>query len=285
MRGREKVRQREKVRSIKESARTHIHQAGNMPLNRRAAQQQIDLIIVVPEPLQVLDAPQRRLPVRHRRVQVMLLAVLVHAEALKRQVPARAELRLHRAGDEHRALHAQVAHPALHHAEPERDHAGHLDGAAEGNLPVALREVQVADAELGARDVDREVDLGAAREVLDVAVPTVFRPPGDRPRALLADFLEHVRGGRGAGVDVLGLGRLGDDAVEGVGGDELAFALVPEGEDVGRGGAAEDAGVDEAGEADVGDVPGGAEDAFEVPDGFCAAHTRRWEEGERAGHD
>jgi len=241
-----------------------------MALDRRAAQQQIDLIIVVPEPLQILDAPQRRLPIRHRRIQIMLLPMLIHAEALERQVPPGPELRLHRPRHEHRALHPQVPHPVLHHRQLHRDHTRNLDRAAEGNLPVPLREMQVAHAELRALDVDRQVHLTAPGEVLDIAIPAVFRPAGDRSRALLADFLKEVRGGRGAGVDVFGLGGLGDDAVEGVCGDELAFALVPESEDVGGRGTAEDAGVDEAGEADVGDVPGGAEDAFEVPDGFCA---------------
>lgn len=53
-------------------------------------------------------------------------------------------------------------------------------------------------------------------------------------------------------------------------GDELAFALVPGCKDFGAGGAAQDAGVDEAGEFDVGDVARAAENAFKVPDGFRA---------------
>lgn len=35
--------------------------------------------------------------------------------------------------------------------------------------------MEVSDRELGAGDVDGEVDFGAAGEVLDVAVPSVFR--------------------------------------------------------------------------------------------------------------
>ena len=53
-------------------------------------------------------------------------------------------------------------------------------------------------------------------------------------------------------------------------GDELAFAGVPGVEDFGGGGAAEDSGVDEAGEFYAGDVAGGAVDSFEVPDCFGA---------------
>ena len=72
----------------------------------------------------------------------------------------------------------------------------------------------------------------------------------------------------------LGVGQLGDDAVHvRAGVDEGLFAGVPGLEDGGRGRAAEDARVDEAGEFDAGDVPGGAVDAFEVPDGFCSGST------------
>lgn len=130
--------------------------------------------------------------------------------------------------------------------------------------------MQITDAEFRAFDMDRQVDFASAAEVLDIAIATMFRTAGDRARALGTDLRDDIGGCGLTSVHVLRLGRLRDDAVEGVCTDELAFALVPEGEDVGGGGAAEDAGVDEAGEADVRDVPRGAEDAFEVPDGFCA---------------
>ena len=95
---------------------------------------------------------------------------------------------------------------------------------------------------------------------------------GDSAGAFTADFF--FGGTRcGARVHVLGFGGLGDDAFEGGGVDEVRFAAVPFVEDGLGGGAAEDAGVDEAGEADVGDVAGGAEDAFEVPDCFCAGRV------------
>lgn len=117
--------------------------------------------------------------------------------------------------------------------------------------------------------MDLQERFGTAREVLDIAVTAVFRSAGDGARAFLADFLFH-RARRGAGMYVLWLGGLSDDAVEGGGADEFGFAAVPFGEDFGAGCAAEDAGVDEAGEADAGDVPAGAEDAFKIPDGFGA---------------
>lgn len=54
-------------------------------------------------------------------------------------------------------------------------------------------------------------------------------------------------------------------------GNQLALAAVPFRQHLGRWRAAQDAGVDEAGELDVRDVPAGAVDAFEVPDGFGSA--------------
>jgi hypothetical protein len=118
--------------------------------------------------------------------------------------------------------------------------------------------------------VDGEEDFGAAGEVLYVAVSAVFGAAGDSSCAFFADFVFQVACS-GAGVDVLGLGWLGDGAVEvRVCSYEFAFALVPQFEDVLRRGAAEDAGVDEACEADAGDVARRTEDAFKVPDGFCA---------------
>ena len=88
----------------------------------------------------------------------------------------------------------------------------------------------------------------------------MFRSTGDGACAFLADFLLDGFVG-GTGVDGLGFGWLGYDTVEGGGGDEFGFTAVPFGEDLGRGSTAEDAGVDEAGEFDAGDVAGCAVDA------------------------
>ena len=71
-------------------------------------------------------------------------------------------------------------------------------------------------------------------------------------------------------MDILRLRGLRDDALQLGGRDELGLAAVPLREDLGAGGATQDARVDEAGEADMREVARGAEDAFEVPDGFRA---------------
>ncbi len=67
-----------------------------MSLDRRATKQKVRLIIIIPKPPEVLNAPQRRLPIRHRRIKIMLFPLLINAETLKGQIPPRAIMRLHR---------------------------------------------------------------------------------------------------------------------------------------------------------------------------------------------
>ena len=217
-----------------------------MSLNRRAAQQQIRLVVIIPKTPQILNTAQRRLTIRHRSIKIVLFAILIDAEALERQIAPRPVMRLDGPGQKQRGLHAEVGHAVLHHRQLDGDDTGHFDGAAKGDFAVALGEVQVADAELGPLDVHRQVDLAAAAKVLDVAVAAVLGASRDGARAFAADFGFDVAGAA-AGVHVLRLGGLGDDFVEVlgfVGIDQLAFAAVPSGQDFGRGRAAEDSGVD-----------------------------------------
>jgi hypothetical protein len=169
----------------------NIHDTRNMALDRRTRQQKIDLVIIVPwrivsiplrqnkalskmrehtKPPQILNNPQTRLTIRHRRIQVMLFARLVHAEPFEVNVSTRPELGLHGTGDVDGGFHAELRHAILHDGELECNDAGHFDGAAETDFAVALREVQIADAEFCARDVHRQKDFGAAREVFDIAI-------------------------------------------------------------------------------------------------------------------
>ena len=194
----------------------NIHNPRDMALDRRAAQQQIDLVVIVAEAFQILDDPQRGLAVRDRGVHVVLFAVLVDGEALEGEHAPRAELGFHGAGEEDGGFavdHPQLGLAAFHDGEFEGDDAGDFDGAAEGDLAVALAEVEVADGEFGAFHVDGEVDFAAAGEVLDVAVAAVFGSAGDCPGAFAANFFfDGVI--CGAGVDALGLGWLSYDALE-----------------------------------------------------------------------
>ena len=162
------------------------------------------------KPLQILNTPQCRLPVRNSRIEIMLLALMIDAESLKSQIPPRPVMRLHWPGQENRALHAQILHPILHNGKLQRDYPRNLNGATERDLAVALRKMQVANAEFGALDVDRQIGLAASAEVLDIAVPAMLGAAGDGSSALLPDlFADLVRGT--ACVHVLGLGGLGYD--------------------------------------------------------------------------
>jgi hypothetical protein len=68
----------------------------------------------------------------------------------------------------------------------------------------------------------------------------------------------------------LGLGRLSYHALQVSCWDQLGFALIPFGEDFRGRCTAQDARMDETRKTDAGNVPGGAKDAFKVPDGFCS---------------
>lgn len=117
---------------------THIHDPRNMPLHRRTAQQQIDLIVIIAKAPQILNDPQGGLPIRHGGIHVVLLAVLVDAEALEGEVAAGSKLRFHGALLEDGGFDAEVGQAVFHDAEFEGDDAGHFDGAAEGDFAVAL---------------------------------------------------------------------------------------------------------------------------------------------------
>jgi hypothetical protein len=80
--------------------------------------------------------------------------VFIDREALKVDVPARAELGLNRAWDVDGTLQAHLGHTVFDDLKVDRDDTCHLDGAAERDLAITLREVQVTDRELGTRHMD-----------------------------------------------------------------------------------------------------------------------------------
>lgn len=127
--------------------------------------------------------------------------------------------------------------------------------------------MEIAHAEFGALDVHGKEDFASSTEILDVAIPAVLGAARDGSSAFFADFGFDIAA-CATSVHVVGLGGLGDNAVKLVGLDELAFAAVPFGQNFGGGRTAQYARVDKARKADVRDVPGGAEYAFKVPDGF-----------------
>ncbi len=160
------------------------------------------------------------------RVRTHLYALLVHRKALKGQVPSRSIMRLDRPRQEKGTLHPQILHPIFHHAQLDRDHPRHLNRATERYLPIPLTEVQIAHAELRPRNMDRQERLGAARQVFDVTITAVFGSTRYCSGAFFTYLLFHGAGRR-ASVDILRLGRLGDDTLEFGGADEFGLAAVP----------------------------------------------------------
>ena len=171
--------------------------------------------------------------------------------------------------------------------EFDGDDAGDFDGAAEGDFAVALcqdsqsglwtveeggrtREMQISNTELRPLYMNRQIYLTAPRQILDIAVPAMFRPTRNSSCALFANLGLDLFTGR-TGVHGFRLGRLCDNAGQRGGGNQFCFTFIPLGEDLGGGCAAQNARVDETSEADARDVSGGTEYAFEIPDCFCSA--------------
>lgn len=112
-----------------------------MTFDGDTTQHQIDLVVTVPEPSEVLDDPQTGLTVGHGGVHVVLFAVFVDAEPFKVDHPTWAELRLHGPGDVNWGLasdHAEFLLAVLDDLELDGDFAGDFDGATKGDFSVSL---------------------------------------------------------------------------------------------------------------------------------------------------
>lgn len=264
-----------------------------MSLYRCTGQQQIDLIIVVSVPPQVLNDSQASLSIGHSGIEVMLLSLFVDGESFEVDVSSRTELGFDRTRDVNWAfcflresvrelvrekvsslrndlpLHAQLLHSTLHYRKLDGDDARHLNCTAEGDFSVTLGEVQIAHRELSTFDVNWQVDFTASAQVLDVTITSMFRSTRNGTGTFFSHFL-FDRSIAGPDVDIDRLGRLGDITIHvAASGDELAFAFVPEFEHFLGRSAAENAWVNEAGESNARDVARTAVYAFEVPDRFC----------------
>ncbi len=97
------------------------------------------------ELLKVFNRTQAGLAIGNRRVHEMLLSMLIYREALECQVARRTKLRSHLARAEDGARHRSRLDASLDEVKPDGDDSGHLNGAAEANLAVALAKVQVSN--------------------------------------------------------------------------------------------------------------------------------------------
>lgn len=96
-----------------------------------------------------------------------------------------------------------------------------------------LREMQIPNRKLSTLYMNRQKDLGSPRQILDVAIATMFRTTRNSPCSFTSDFGFDVFR-CGASVDVGCVWWLGHDPVEFVGCDEFSFAFVPGCEDLTR---------------------------------------------------
>lgn len=222
-----------------------INNAGNMPLHRCARQQQIYLVVIIAVPPQILNHPQTRLSIRHRRIKIVLLSVLINREPFKVDISPRAELRFDWSRYVDGALHIQLLDSAFHDRELNRNDTCHFNRTTEANLPISLTEMKISNAKLSTFYMHRKENLRSAAEILDITVPTMLRAAGNGARTLFTNLLLELRICR-ASMHIPWLRGLGDNAVVRLcaGLDQLAFALVPSCKDFGGGCAAEDAGVD-----------------------------------------
>lgn len=113
--------------------------------------------------------------------------------------------------------------------------------------------MQVSNAELGPWHVHRQVNLASPRQVLDVAVSSMLRPAGDCSCPFLGHLARNVFICR-AGVSVQLKGKIGHRARKCICLDKLSLASIPLGQNLMGGGAAENTGMNEAGEFDAWNV-------------------------------
>src|ERR1700731_976526 len=135
----------------------HVDHAGDVALTRRRSQNRVSLRAGIAELLEVLDRVQASLPIGDMYIEVMLLTLLVDRDALEDQIVLVVRRDWRRL--EYGVLDAVFGDAVLDDVDLEMQPAGHLDRAAEGDLAVALAEMQVAHRKPAARHIDRKVDL------------------------------------------------------------------------------------------------------------------------------
>lgn len=161
----------------------------------------------------------------------------------------------------------------------ELKESAHLDGAAEGDFAITLREVHVSHAEIGALNEDGEVDPATPAQVLDVAISSVL-PARNGSTCLrcdsfpvLAPFLDLAqesplglgKKGKGARVQVLSQSKSVFTVI-----NECLLTFVPDVEQLFRWGSANETRVNEAGKTHTWDVTRRRPDTLEVPDSLAS---------------
>ncbi|KAH3678627.1 hypothetical protein OGATHE_000177 [Ogataea polymorpha] len=245
----------------------HVNDSRDVALDWRTGQQQIDLVVIVAVSSEILNDPETCLSVCDRRVQTQLFAVFVDRKALEREVSAWAVVVFYWSRQIHGTFHVELEHAFFKNRAFQRDGPGHLNCSAKRDLAISLGKMQVPDTQLGSVHVDRQVHLGPARQVLDVAVATVFRTARYGSSSLCQFGLQFQAASTRVGV--LFRWQVGHHEVcVWVRLHELCLSSGPLCQDFVAGSGSNNSWMDKASKTDARDVSGGAVDALEVEHGL-----------------
>src|SRR5882757_591324 len=151
----------------------NINDAAHPSLDRRRAEDHVGLLAAIAELLEVFDRIETGAAIRDVSVEIVLLAcLLIDRDAFKDEVFR--ESRLERARLEYRIRNSVLGDPTLDEIHANIDIARHFDSAAECDLAVTLRPMNITHRKASSLDIDREVDAGTPREVLDVAIASML---------------------------------------------------------------------------------------------------------------
>src|SRR4051794_28948046 len=255
-------------RQVDRDARVrYVDDASNPALYRGRPDYDVGLLVRIAARLEVTDGVQTGLPVSDCEVHIVLAIVLAYRDALEDEVAGVPGLEAAQLENWHvrGAIHGVLLHAALDQLDTEVYVSGHLDGPAEGDLAVPLREVQVPHRELGALDVHREVDARPDREVFDVDV-TAMLARRNRPAGLPGHPVKPATAQRSQERVLLERGKGQRRHPIGVRLDEGLLPPVPPGKQIVGRGAADEPRVPDTHELHVRYVARGRVQTAKVPD-------------------
>jgi hypothetical protein len=102
-----------------------------MTLDGRSTQKQVNLVIAIPEFLEISDTVQDCLTIRNRHIEIMLLSLLIDTNAFECEIAAWSEVRLDWTGEEEGIIQFEEGYTVGDEVEFIRDYPRHLNCSAE----------------------------------------------------------------------------------------------------------------------------------------------------------
>src|SRR5215216_4777288 len=244
----------------------YVHHAANAAFYRRAPENHISLFLGVAEFRQIFDGIEAGPAHCHSGIIVELLAgLVVNADAFEDQKVA--IMRINRADLEQGVGQTIHVDAALDNVDVQVDPSCHLDGSAEGDLAVALREVIVAHGKPGAGHIHREVNSRAARDVLYITISSVLaRRNGTRGFTSSLLQLPTFQAAKQYALRFGGKGEWRHPV--GIGGDKFALTLVPLLQKLMAWRTPDESWMRNCRKANLWNMPRTGKDALAVPNGF-----------------